>query len=58
MKIINKMVNSENIKFVLNELIEYSYDLDPQFSSAAVKMIGNLSLKFQDHIDIILLALQ
>lgn len=32
LKIICKLANEENMKLVINELIEYSYDLDVNFS--------------------------
>jgi len=48
LKIINKLCNATNFKLVINELVEYSYDLDIIFARKAVKSIWSLSMKFTE----------
>lgn len=39
LKIIKRLANEENIKLAINELIEYSHDLDVNFSTEALRII-------------------
>lgn len=45
------------MKIVVNELIEYSYDLDLNFSRRAVKTIWELGILYRQDSDIVFSAL-
>ncbi len=58
LKIIEKLATDVNNKLVINELVEYSYDLDLDFSRKAVKAIWKLAMKFPKEVDSCVSALQ
>lgn len=57
LSIIKKLANHQNFKIIVNELIEYSYDLELSFSRQALKNIWELGLKFPKYSDISITAL-
>lgn len=57
LKIISKLTNPNNLKLVVNELIEYSYELDLNFSRQALSTIWRLGILFPKSVETILSAL-
>ena len=58
LNIIQKLVEPSNFKLLINEFVEYSYDLDLDFSREAVKAIWKIALKFPKQVDSCVAALQ
>lgn len=57
LKIIYKLSNTSNYKLVINELVEYSYDVNPEFSREAVRRLWSLSMRLPESLDACLAAL-
>jgi AP-1 complex subunit beta-1 len=51
LKILIKLANSTNYEMVLNELAEYAYDIDTEFSTKSTQMVWHLGLKITASLD-------